>query len=271
MSIDPKLTCGAVALIVADLDRSLRYYEHNIGLRVRQQEGRTAWLGVDGRDLLQLSELRGARSVQRGHTGLYHFAILTPNRFELSRTLRHLAATDTRIDGASDHGVSEALYLTDPDGHGIEIYRDRPQRRVAQAGRSAEHDRGPAGRTGAVGRDCGADQAWDGLHCDTVIGHVHLHVADLREAEQFYVAPWAWISCSASATRRSLWRQAATITIWASMSGQGVGAPPPPGDARGWTGSNCGYSSPTDAGCNRAAAGGRPGPRRGGRGAVVGL
>ena len=126
-SIHPSTTSARTALIVPNLDRSLQYYQNNIGLQLRARDGATARLGAGDRDLLVLTEQPGARPVQQGHTGLYHFAILVPSRLELARTLRHLIDSRTPIGGASDHAVSEALYLTDPDGHGIEIYRDRPR------------------------------------------------------------------------------------------------------------------------------------------------
>ena len=240
MTIDPKLTCGAVALIVTDLDRSLRYYEHNIGLRVRRQEGRTAWLGVDGRDLLQLSELRGARPVQRGHTGLYHFAILTPSRFELSRTLHHLVATDTSIDGASDHGVSEALYLTDPDGHGIEIYRDRPRAEWPKPGGRLNMTVDPLDARGLLAETVGGNQAWAGLHRDTVIGHVHLHVADLRDAEQFYVGALGMdlmqrFGNQALFVAAGGYHHHLGLNVWAGWARRRRRA-----TLRGWTGASCG-------------------------------
>ncbi len=231
MTIDPGTTCGAVALIVSDLDRSLRYYEHNIGLRVRRRDGRRAWLGVEGRDLLQLDELRGASPVQRGHTGLYHFAILTPSRSELARTLQHLMATQTRIDGASDHGVSEALYLSDPDGHGIEIYRDRPRAEWPKPGGRLNMSVDPLDARGLLAEAPGAEPAWAGLHADTVIGHVHLHVADLRASEAFYVSTLG-LDLMQRFGNQALFVAAGGyhhhlgLNVWA-----GVGAPPPPGDA----------------------------------------
>ena len=128
--LGPATHCGVVALSVRSLERSLRYYTDRIGLRVQQQSAGEALLGAGTQALLRLVEQPGALSVQRNHTGLYHFALLTPNRAALGCLLAHLLETQTPIDGASDHGVSEALYLTDPDGHGIELYRDRPRAEV---------------------------------------------------------------------------------------------------------------------------------------------
>ncbi len=125
-SIDPQTEMGAVTLAVRDLACALGYYQQRIGLGLLTQTEQTATLGVAGRELLHLVEQPDAKPVARGHTGLYHFALLLPSRAALGDELVHLAHSQTRVDGSSDHGVSEALYLSDPDGHGIEIYRDRP-------------------------------------------------------------------------------------------------------------------------------------------------
>ena len=116
---------GAVELTVSDLGRSLDYYRTAIGLEVLEQENGRASLGADGRELLVLVEEPGARAAV-GYTGLYHFALLLPERVDLARWLAHAARDRVPLTGLSDHFVSEALYLSDPDGHGIEIYWDRP-------------------------------------------------------------------------------------------------------------------------------------------------
>src|SRR5436309_13706573 len=126
MKIAPDTTVGAVHLTVADLDRSLDFYRNAIGLEAREREDGVARLGAGGDDLLVLYEEPGAEPVH-GHTGLFHFAILVPDRLDLARWLAHAAQSHVPLSGASDHLVSEALYLRDPDGHGIEIYRDRPR------------------------------------------------------------------------------------------------------------------------------------------------
>ena len=124
--LSPDTALGAVHLTVADLGRSIDYYSRAIGLEVVEQRSGRVALGAAGRKLLELSEQPGARQAP-GHTGLYHFALLLPERVDLARWLAHAASDRVRLVGASDHFVSEALYLSDPDGHGIEIYWDRPR------------------------------------------------------------------------------------------------------------------------------------------------
>jgi catechol 2,3-dioxygenase len=117
---------GAVHLTVADLERSLDYYRQAVGLEVLEHAAGRASLGEGGIELLQLVEEPGARPAL-GHTGLYHFALLVPERLDLARWLAHAARDRVPLVGLSDHFVSEALYLSDPDGNGIELYVDRPE------------------------------------------------------------------------------------------------------------------------------------------------
>ncbi|MFN8514651.1 MAG: VOC family protein [Chloroflexia bacterium] len=129
-SIDPATGVGLLALTVSDLERSLLYYTEAIGLAVLRRDGNTATLGVANRPLLVLTEQPGAAEWPRGgrsYTGLYHFAILMPTRADLGRWLRNWLELGLPLPGQGDHIVSEALYLEDPDGHGIEVYRDRPR------------------------------------------------------------------------------------------------------------------------------------------------
>ncbi len=230
-TISPATRCGTVALIVADLGRSLQYYTQRIGLRVHRQAAGSAWLGAGGEDLLHLVEQPSARPVQRGRTGLYHFAILTPSRSDLGRTLQHLVAAETTIDGASDHGVSEALYLTDPDGHGIEIYRDRPRSEWPHLGDELRMTLDPLDFRGVMAAAGGNGTPYAGMHPATVIGHVHLHVAALPAAEAFYVdalglALMQRFQGQASFVAAGGYHHHLGLNVWA-----GVGAPPPPVDA----------------------------------------
>jgi len=180
------LRLGAVHLTVTDLDRSVGFYQDALGLRAHRREDRVAALGAGGEDLLVLHEEPGARRAGR-HAGLFHYALLFPAREELAHAVRRLAATRTRIDGASDHGVSEAIYLSDPDGNGIELYADRP-REVWPPGegdaRIGMYTR-PLDLEDLLATVAGQEpvaHAGPGLR----MGHVHLHVGDIAAARTFY-------------------------------------------------------------------------------------
>jgi catechol 2,3-dioxygenase len=185
MPIDPRAGIGAVCLVVADLERSVRFYTGPIGLRDQGRDGDAVALGADGRTpLLLLTEERGAAPPPEGTTGLYHFAILTPSREELGRSLLRLVEADYPLSGASDHLVSEALYLDDPDGNGIEIYRDRPAEEWPRSGTGVRMGNAPLDLEGLLRA---AGEGAPALDPATRIGHIHLHVGDLRVAEAFYV------------------------------------------------------------------------------------
>lgn len=227
VKMDPAMRCGAVRLVVRDLDRSLRYYQERIGLRLLRREDGAAALGADQDVLLTLVEQPDALPVQRGRTGLYHFALLTPDRVALSRVLNHLLATQTPIDGASDHGVSEALYLSDPDGHGIEIYRDRPRREWPFVKGSLGMTTDPLDVRGLVAADR-TRAPWEGIDPHTVMGHIHLHVADLAAAEHFYVDLLGLdlmqrFGGQAAFVSAGGYHHHLGLNTWA-----GIGAPPPP-------------------------------------------
>lgn len=177
---------GQVQLQVADLARSIRYYTDVLGLRVVAQDNREAQLTPhdDARVLVELRERPGATSaVRRAHLGLFHFAILLPGRSSLGRFVRHLSQIGERA-GAGDHLVSEAFYLTDPDGLGIEVYADRPRDTWRRVGRELVMATDPVDVQGLL-REAG-DVAWAGMPVGTVMGHVHLHVGDLAAADAFY-------------------------------------------------------------------------------------
>jgi catechol 2,3-dioxygenase len=179
---------GMVHLTVASLERSLDYYTQSIGLREQGRNGVTVRLGAGGEDLLALTELAGARPAD-GYAGLFHFALLLPERTDLARWLVHAARDRVALTGLSDHDVSEALYLRDPDGHGIEIYADRP--RARWEGRVMELLTTLPLDTDDLVASLGGD-AWDeapgfaGLPVGTTMGHVHLRVSDLGATTPFY-------------------------------------------------------------------------------------
>ena len=178
---------GAVTLTVADLDRSVGFYQDALGLRQHRREDGVAALGAGGADLLVLHEEPGARPAGR-FAGLFHFALLFDTREELARAVQRLVVTRTPVDGASDHGVSEAIYLRDPDGHGIELYADRPravwpppsrpEERVGMFTRALDVDDLMA----TIGDAAPVTHAGPGLR----MGHLHLHVGDLAAARAFY-------------------------------------------------------------------------------------
>ena len=179
---------GRVKLQVGDLDKSIGYYQKVLGLEVREQsEGFASLAPKDEPDvILELKERRGVRPVpRRGLLGLYHFAVLLPDRPALGRFIFHLSEIGARA-GMSDHLVSEAVYLTDPDGLGIEVYADRPRETWVVADRQLEMATKPLDVDNVVASAGG--QKWDGMPRGTKIGHVHLHVGDLNEASDFYHA-----------------------------------------------------------------------------------
>lgn len=177
---------GHVTLQVADLARSLAYYRDVLGLRVAEQAPGTATLTAHGDDapLVVLREKPGAAPVpRRGRLGLYHFAILLPDRAALGRLIAHLARIGERA-GASDHFVSEALYLQDPDGLGIEIYADRPRDAWRSQDRQLIMATEPLNMRDLV--DAAGGAPWTGMPAGTVMGHVHLYVGDIDRAAAFY-------------------------------------------------------------------------------------
>jgi catechol 2,3-dioxygenase len=175
---------GAVHLGVADLARSLAYYVDTIGLVGRNRDAATATLGGE-RDLLVLHERPGARPAD-GYSGLYHFALLVPDRADLARWLAHAVRDRVPLAGLSDHFVSEAIYLRDPDHHGIEIYWDRPRAmwegQVAERMTTLPLDTDDLFATLADP----AREPFDGLPGATIMGHVHLRVADIADTVAFY-------------------------------------------------------------------------------------
>ena len=179
------LRFGAIALAIADLERSIDYYRRRLGMEQLERDGRRATLGAGGLPLLQLEERPGAKR-DPSAADLFHFALRVPSRPALARQLARLVATDTRLTGASDHSVSEALYLRDPDGHGIELYRDRPRETWYRGGR-VHMGTTALDLDGLLKEGSAGDKDQDALAPDTVIGHVHLETCDLERSKAFYV------------------------------------------------------------------------------------
>jgi len=182
--IAPQTHIGQVGLRVWNLDDSIQFYVAIIGLKLLEKSEQRAVLGVGKRPLLVLNARPDWLPKQRG-VGLYHFALLVPDRVTLAASLQHLVKTATRLQGAADHFVSEALYLADPEGNGIEIYADRPRETWEKL---------PNGqlRIGTIPLDINAlwkqhdGSEFVGLPESTIIGHVHLHASPQLETVDFY-------------------------------------------------------------------------------------
>jgi catechol 2,3-dioxygenase len=177
---------GKVVLQVADLARSLEWYQRVLGMRVLENDAGRARLGVQGAEaaLVELVERPGARPMpRRGRIGLYHFALLLPDRAALGAFIAHLAEVGEQA-GMADHLVSEALYLSDPDGLGIEVYADRPRGEWRHAQRQLEMATNPLDVQSLLRAAEG--RGWSGMPAGTVIGHVHLYVEDIEAATCYY-------------------------------------------------------------------------------------
>lgn len=230
--IHPETSLGTVVLKVSNLERSIQFYTDVIGFKILRREGNIVDLTPDGvKSMLRLEELENAAErLPRTTTGLYHFAILVPDRKSLGLSLRELIANGLRV-GQGDHGFSEALYVSDPDRNGIEIYADRPQ----SAWRDDEGEfymmSDPVDIEGLLAE--AGDEPWEGLSKGTTMGHVHFHVADLRVTEAFYCGLLgfdAMIRMMDQALFISAggYHHHIGLNTWA-----GVGAPPPPPNATG--------------------------------------
>jgi catechol 2,3-dioxygenase len=185
--IDPHLKIGAVRLAVKDLARSVAFYAGVLGLRLVSRGGDEAALGPrEDHPSLLLSQLTDATPASPHATGLFHVAWLHPSRSALAASARRLLERGWHIDGASDHGVSEALYLSDPDGLGIEIYADRPRERWERPshGHGVKMFTAPLDVADLLAQ--GTDAPSDAIAPETVIGHIHLKVGDVERAASFY-------------------------------------------------------------------------------------
>lgn len=226
---------GAAHLKVASLDRAVPFYENVLGLVEHGRDGDVARLGVGGEDLIVLREVPGARSVSR-HSGLYHVAILYPTQLELARAAQRIAEQRVPIQGASDHGTHEAIYLPDPDGNGLELAWDRAPELwpdVTQIDKIAPQPLDMGGLFNLVSGRESVTEA-DGA---TAVGHMHLHVGDIDESQHFYrdllgfdlktkIDVAAFVSAGG-------YHHHLAFNTW-----QGRGAPPAPEDAAGldwWT------------------------------------
>jgi catechol 2,3-dioxygenase len=185
-TLPASLALGAVRLRVRDVARAAAFYRDVVGLSPLGEEGGVVRLGVGGRALVELIETPNAPERARGSTGLFHLAILVPDRPALAVVLRRLVARGIRL-GASDHIVSEALYLDDPEGNGIEIYRDRPRNEWRWQAGTVEMATAQLDLRSVLADLPDGAGLDDPMPADTVMGHVHLKVGDLAAARRFYV------------------------------------------------------------------------------------
>ena len=232
-SIHPETKIGHIALTVADSARSLSFYEDILGFAVERREAEVVLRAGSGEPLILLAELPGARPKPQHTTGLYHYAIRLPDRASLALVLQQLQQTGHGLQGASDHGVSEALYLADPDGNGIEIYRDRPREAWPRQGEALEMGTAPLDVDDLLASPGAASSDWHGAPEGTDIGHIHLHVADLDAAHRFYcdglgLTLMQRYGDSALFVSAGGYHHHIGLNTWA-----GAGAPPPPEDAVG--------------------------------------
>jgi len=184
--IDPDTKIGPVHLKVSDLNQSLQFYTSFLGFKIVKKESKTVFLSPDGRlpYLVTLSETNVNYPDQRS-VGLYHFAILLPRRKDLANFASYLLKheKDVKIDGFSDHLVSEAIYIRDPDHIGIEIYCDREKSEWTWKDNKVRMTLDPLDMEGLIKA---STRSWDGFPLNTTIGHVHLHVSSLEKAKKFY-------------------------------------------------------------------------------------
>jgi catechol 2,3-dioxygenase len=224
-TLPASLRLGAVHLTVTDLARSIGWYQRSLGLRLHRQSDGEAELGDGVETVVSLHADPDAGPAGR-HAGLYHYALLYPSREALARAAVRIIETHTPIQGASDHGTHEAIYLADPDGNGIELAADRP-REAWPAGLG--YQRGPAplqleSLLNTVGGEAPSSEVDEGLR----MGHVHLHVGDIDEGLAFYrdVLGFELQANLGSAAFVSAggYHHHLGFNVW---NGRGVGAPPP--------------------------------------------
>ncbi|TAA72604.1 VOC family protein [Planococcus salinarum] len=174
-----------VGLKVLNLEEMKKFYQEILGFQVISETESMVQLGTDGKSLIRLTAVDGLEPKSERYAGLYHFAVLLPSRKDLGKVLLHLHQQGLRL-GSSDHLVSEALYLSDPEGNGIEIYRDRDPEEWSWNKGEVAMAVDPLDAEGLLEEAGLSGESWSGMPSGTVMGHVHLHVSNLDEAENFY-------------------------------------------------------------------------------------
>lgn len=225
----PNVYVSEVSIKVKNLENALTFYQNIIGFKVLEKSAGKAILTTNGKTpLLTLEQPADVIPKPDRSAGLYHFAILLPSRTDLSVFLRHLLETGYPL-GAADHYVSEALYLNDPDGNGIEVYRDRPSDEWTWNNGLVDMATEQLDANGILAE---SDAEWTGLPEDTLMGHIHLHVNDLKKADEFYTKGLGFqvVSYYPQAVFLSTggYHHHIAINTW-----QGAGAPTPPKNSVG--------------------------------------
>ena len=230
VSLPEAARLGHVQLTVPNLKKSVAFYKTVMGMQVHRQEKNIAYMGAGADDLLVLAENPDAK-IPRRATGLYHFAILVPSRFELARALLNFVQNDIEL-GFGDHIVSEAIYFNDPDGNGIEVYRDRPRSEWYDAQGNFVMGTLPVDVRGVLSELDNETDVWRGMHRDTVLGHMHLKIANVNRDAAFYrdVIGFDEMANMGSAAFLSAggYHHHLGMNVWES-----AGASPPPRDAAG--------------------------------------
>jgi catechol 2,3-dioxygenase len=184
--IHPDTKPGMVSLTVADMERSLGFYRQVLAMELHSRNGEVAWLGPEAGDtLIELVHNPSAKPPQAPVTGLYHIAFRLPARRDLAAILEHMLRLAWPLQGAADHLVSEALYLADPEGNGIELYRDRPRREWPYRNGELQMATNPLDINGLLA-ELRQEPRAGRIASRTVLGHIHLKVADIAAAERFY-------------------------------------------------------------------------------------
>lgn len=227
----PNTFVGHVNIKVQDLNRSLTFYQEILGFQILEQTKKTAKLTTDGKtSVLSIEQPENVVPQQGKTTGLYHFALLLPKRSDLAEIVHHFIKIGLRY-GSSDHLVSEALYVSDPDGNGIEIYIDREPSEWTWSNGEVAMAVDPLNFEDLLAE--GKSQSWNGLPAGTVMGHIHLHVSELKKTEEFYCKGLGFevvnrFGNQALFIATGKYHHQIALNTWA-----GVGAPTPPENSVG--------------------------------------
>ena len=223
----------SLQLKVENLTKSIQFYRDTLGFKILEQDERTAKLTADGKTtILTLVQPANVIPKQGRTTGLFHFALLLPDRSDLALLVIHLAKKDIKF-GASDHLVSEAIYFDDPDGNGIEIYADTAPSTWQWTEKYVAMDTIPLDFDDLLASVSHLKDTWSGMPRPTIIGHIHLHVSELQAAETFYTKGLGFeivsrFRDSAIFLSTDKYHHHIALNTW-----NGVGAPKPPRNSAG--------------------------------------